>query len=179
MLIFDFCNRLLIIFEHQIENLYSFVSRDSDPLLFGVECNFIDRGVGFEFYCWFSNVVDIPNVELSILSGGSEVLLIGTDINAVDVAVVSLESISDLEVGVPDLNSSVPTDTDEEGLSDCFGGLLGERTVSNATHPVSVIVHFGGVFAVGQSVPQFDASVCSCRDDLSVIGRKLHAEYFL
>ena len=75
---------------------------------------------------------------------------------------MGLEGASDLEVGVPDLDSSVPANADEVGLCDHFAGLLGQWTVSDAAHPVSVVVHFRGVLAVSQCVPKLDASVSSC-----------------
>lgn len=59
---------------------------------------------------------------------------------------MGLEGVSDLEVGVPDFESSIPTDRGEVGLE--VGGGLGLqlRGVSDLGDPVLMIIAIGGVF---------------------------------
>ena len=65
-------------------------------------------------------------MEFSVLSSGGDVLSVGTDGNSVNVAFVSLELVSDGEVGVIDLEPSIPANSDEVGLEVDLGG-LGDR----------------------------------------------------
>lgn len=77
---------------------------------------------------------------------------------------------SDLEVGVPDLESAIPSD---RGKVRVEGGLalgLEERRVSDAGNPFGVVVHFRSEFAVSEGVPEFDSLVGSRGNNLSVVG---------
>lgn len=73
----------------------------------------------------------------------------------VDVRFVGLEGVSDLEVSVPDLQSTVPTDRGEvrsEGLN-LVGGLH-DGGVSDARNPVRVVFLFSGrELAFSEDVP--------------------------
>jgi len=66
---------------------------------------------------------------------------------------MSLESVPDLEVGVPNLESAVPSHTGEVGLELDLGLGFERRGVAEAAHPVGVVVAFARELAVGQGVP--------------------------
>lgn len=89
----------------------------------------------------------------------------------VNVGFVSLEGVSDLEVGVPDLQSTVPTDRGEvrsEGLN--LVGRLHDGGVSNAGDPVRVVFLFSrGELAFTENVPELDFSFGTSGENLSVI----------
>lgn len=92
---------------------------------------------------------------------------------------MGFEGVSDLEVGAPDFQSSVPSNTGEvwlEWLS--LGSRFGNWGVSDARDPIGVVGFFGFVFAISQSVPKSDFSVSSGRQDLSVIWGEGNGEDF-
>lgn len=92
---------------------------------------------------------------------------------------MSLERVSDLEVGVPDLESTIPTGRGEVGLVVGLGLSLLEWGVSDAADPVAVVVGFSGKLAVSESVPELDTLVSSSGDDLSVVLGQGNSVHFL
>jgi len=75
-----------------------------------------------------------------------------------------LVAASDLEVGVPDLDSSIPTHRAEVG-----GVVLQHRGVSDTAHPVLMVAFLRGELVLSSGVPQLDTLISSSRDNLSVI----------
>jgi len=73
----------------------------------------------------------------------------------VDIGFMSLEGVSDLEVSVPDLQSTVPTNRGEvrsEGLN--LVSRLHDGGVSNARNPIGVVFLFSGrELAFSKNVP--------------------------
>lgn len=77
-----------------------------------------------------------------------------------------------MEVSVPDLQSTIPTDGSEvgsEGLD--LVGRLHDGGVSNARNPVRVVFLFSrGELAFSKNVPELDFSFSTSGENLSVIG---------
>jgi hypothetical protein len=86
---------------------------------------------------------------LLVSSSSGKIFGVGGNGYGVDRSFMGFEGGSDLEVGVPNLESSVPTGGGEVWVEDSFGLGLKEGTVSNAGNPFSVVVNFTGEFAVG------------------------------
>jgi len=139
----------------------------------------VDGGTSFDGSDGFSEVGNIPDVQLFVTSSSGEVLAVGGDCDGVDRSVVGFEGGSDLEIGVPDFESSIPTGRGEVGLEGGLGLGLKEGTVSHAGYPFGVVVGFRGEFAVSEGVPKFDLFVGTRRDNLSVAGREVTGENFL
>jgi len=53
---------------------------------------------------------------------------------------VSFECISNLEVGIPNFKSAIPSDTGKVRLESSFGLRFEGRRVSDATNPISMVV---------------------------------------
>lgn len=64
-----------------------------------------------------------------------------------------LEGVSDLEVGVPNLESAVPPHAGEVGLELHLALGFEGRRVAQAAHPVGVVVALARELAVCQGVP--------------------------
>lgn len=94
---------------HQVPDLDAFFSRSGNPLVLGVEGQLADLAIIFEFSSIFTHVSDIPDLDTLSSTSCGKVLSIRGDGNSVDVFIVMLERASDLEVGVPDLDSSIPS----------------------------------------------------------------------
>jgi len=118
-------------------------------------------------------------MENFVFSTSGQIFGVGWNGNSVDLSAVWFECISDLEVSVPNFESSVPTDWGEVGLESDFGVGLEVGGVSHLADPVLMVVGLTGVLAVGQSVPKLDFVVGSWRDNLSVVGGEGHGENFL
>lgn len=169
----------LVFVGHQIPDLDSVFGGDADPLQFGVEKDLVDFSFGVHFSDGFFEVGDVPEVQDLVFSSGGQVLGVGGDGDSVDLSVVGLEGVSDLEVGVPDLQSSVPSDRGEVGLEVGLGLGLQLGRVSDLGNPVLMVVAFAGVFAISQGVPELDFLVGSRGDDLSVVRGEADGEDFL
>jgi len=98
----------------------------------------------------------------------------------VDVSFMSLERGLDLEVSAPDFESSIPTNGGEVWLEGSLFALdFDQWRVSNTANPILMVVLFTGIFAISQSVPEFDFSISSRAKDLSVIWTEGNGENFL
>ena len=117
-------------------------------------------------------------MEFSVLSSGGDVLSVGTDGNSVNVAFVSLELVSDGEVGVIDLEPSIPANSDEVGLEVDLGG-LGDRWESDHADPISVVILLSGELAISEGIEQLDFSFSTWGDNLSVVRTEGNGENFL
>lgn len=98
--------------------------------------------------------MQVPNADFLVFTTSCDVLSVGGDGKGVYVGFVGLEGVSDLEVGVPDLKLSVPSDRGEvggEGLH--FVSRFYNRRVSHAGNPVVVVVFVGRELAFGSDVP--------------------------
>lgn len=89
-----------------------------------------------------------------------------------------LERASDLEVGVPNLNSSIPADR-AEVRSVAVLLVLEDRGVSNTADPILMVAVFRGEFILTSGIPESNARVGSSRDDLPVVRGERAGEYFL
>lgn len=133
----------------QVPDSDSVFGGGGDPLEFRVELNLVDGGSSFDGSDGFSEVGDVPDVQLLVSSSSGKIFGVRGDGYGVDRSFMGFEGCSDLEVGVPNLESSVPTGGGEVWVEDSFGLGLKEGTVSNAGNPFSVVVNFTGEFAVG------------------------------
>lgn len=158
----DESSNRIIRFNVQVEDLDTIFASSSNPLLNGVEGNLGDGGTSVEDSVFFVQVVEVPDLEDVFLTTSGDVGTQRSNGEVVDVFVVSLEGALDQEVGLPDLESSVPTGGGEVGV-------LGNGGVSNAGNPIRVIVVFVGVLAVSKGVPKLEALISTSGDDLSVI----------
>jgi hypothetical protein len=95
---------------HEVVDLNTLIGADGDPLELGVEGDLVDGGTSVELARGEGEVEDIPDEEFFILATGGEVLAVGGDREGVHVGLVGLEGVSDLEVGVPNLESAIPAD---------------------------------------------------------------------
>jgi hypothetical protein len=94
----------------EVPSFNSAIGGGGDPLQFGVELDLVDHRSGFNGSDGFSEVTDVPDVEGLVSSSGGKIFAVGGDGDGVDGSIVGFEGRSDLEVDVPDLESSVPTD---------------------------------------------------------------------
>lgn len=113
-----------------------------------------------------------------ISSSGSKIFGVRGDRNGVDRSVMGFEGRSNLEVGVPNFKSSIPTDRGEIGFESNFGLSFEERGISNTRNPFSVVGGFTGEFTFSNGVPQFNGFISSRGDDLSVIRGETTGEDF-
>jgi len=146
----------------QVEDVNTILASGSDPLLDWVEGNLGDWGASVEDSVFFAQVVEVPDLEDVFLTTGSDVGTEWGNGQGVDVFLVSLPGVLDQEVGLPDLDSAVPTSGGEVWV-------LGNWGVSDAGDPVTVVVGFVGVLAVSKGVPELEALVGTSGDNLSVI----------
>jgi len=134
----------------------------SNPLLNRVEGNLVDGGTSVEASVFVVEVVDIPKLKDIFFTTSGDVASERSDGKGVNVLVVSLEGVLDKEVGLPELESSVPTNS-------CEVGVLSNGGISNAGNPILMVVGFVGVLAISEGVPELESSVSTSGDNLSVI----------
>ena len=89
------------------------------------------------------------------------------------------QGVSDLEVGIPNFQSSVPSYRGEVRLEGYFRDSLQKRRISDTWNPISVVIGLTGEFVIGKCVPQFDSFVGSSWNDLSVVRGESNGEDFL
>ena len=124
----------------------------SDPLLVGVEADLVDGGTGVEGSVFFLQVGEFPDLKDIFTTTSGDVDTSGGNGKGVDVVLVCSEAVLNQEVGLPDLQSSVPTSGGEVGVA-FIGG------VSDGGNPVGVVVLFIGVLAISEGVPELEGSV--------------------
>jgi len=91
----------------------------------------VDNRSSFDGSDGVSEVGDIPDVEILVSSSGGKIFGVGGDGNSVDSSVMGFEVSSDLEVGVPDFESTIPTDRSEIGFESNFTGGFEHGRISN------------------------------------------------
>lgn len=149
----------LVIVTHQVPDGDTVVGGNAHPLQFLVEEDLVDLALRINGSDGLLEVGDVPEVEGLVLASGGQVLGVGGDGHGVDLSLVGLEGVSNLEIGVPDLESSVPSDRGEVGVEGALGLALQVGRVSDLADPVLMVVLLRGVSAVGQGVPEFDLLV--------------------
>jgi len=148
------------------------VRSGSDPLLDGVEGDLVDGGTSVEDSVFFVEVINVPELKDIFLTTGSDVASEGSNSKGVNLFVVGLEGVLEEEVGLPDLESSVPTNGGEVGV-------LSNRGVSDTRDPILVVAMFIGILTVSKSVPELEGFVSTSRDNLSVVLREADRVDFL
>lgn len=169
----------LVFIAHQVPDLHSVLGGHANPLQLVVEKDLVDFALGVNGADGFLEVSHVPEFEDLVLAAGGQVLGVGGDGDGVDLTVMGLEGVSDLEVSVPDLESSVPAHGGEVGVEGALGLSLQLGRVSHLGHPVLMVVGFRGVLAVSQGVPELDFLVGARGDDLTVVRGEGDGEDFL
>jgi len=75
-----------------------------------MEKDLVDFTLSVDASDWFFKISDVPEVQHFVLSSGGQIFGIWGDCDGVDLSIVWFEGVSDLEVGVPDLQLSIPGD---------------------------------------------------------------------
>jgi len=146
----------------QVEDVDTVLTSGGNPLDGGVESDLVDGRTGVQDVVLFLQVRDVPDLEVVLLTTSGDVVTLGGDVDGVDVVLMCLEGVLDQEVGLPDLQSTVPTGGGEVRVL-LDGGVL------DARDPIGVVVGLVGVLAISQSVPELEGSVSRSRDNLSVV----------
>lgn len=113
-----------------------------------------------------------------VSSSGGKIFTVRGDWNSVNWSIMGFESRSNLEVSVPNFESSIPSDWSEIGFKSNFALSFKKRGISDTWNPFSVVGCFTGEFALSKSVPQFNSFVGTWRDNLSIIRRETTGEDF-
>jgi len=74
-----------------------------------MEKNLINLTVSIDGSNWFFEISDVPEIQGLIFSSSGQEFGIRRNCDSVNLVFVGLQGISDLEVSVPDLESSIPT----------------------------------------------------------------------
>jgi len=156
----------------QIVNVDTVFATSSNPLLVWVQSNLVDGSSSAEASVFFTQVVKIPKSEDWFFTTGSNEGTEGSNGKGVDVFLVSLEGVLQEEVGLPDLKSTVPTNSGEVWVLLDWG-------VSDAGNPIGVVVLVRGELAISHGVPELVGSVSGGRDNLSVVSREANGMNFL
>jgi hypothetical protein len=169
----------LIFVTHQVPDLHSVLGGHTNPLQLVVEKDLVHFALGINGADGFLEVSHIPEVKDLILATSGQVLGVGGDSDGVDLTIMGLEGVSDLEISVPDLESSVPAHRGEVGVEGALGLGLQLGGISHLRHPVLMIVSFRGVLTVSQGVPELDFLISARGNDLTVVRGEGYSEYFL
>jgi hypothetical protein len=133
---------------HQIPDLDSFIGGDCNPLSLGIEHQLVDLTVSVELNSVLIHLGDIIDSHDLSSSSSSQVLSIGRNGDTVHILFEMLVTRSDLEVGVPYLDSSIPTHSAEVGFM-----VLQDWRVSHTAHPVLMVGIITSEFVLSSSVP--------------------------
>jgi hypothetical protein len=95
-------------------------------------------------------------MERFVSSSSGKIFRVRGDGNSVNTSIMGFEGRSDLEVGVPDFESSIPSNRGEIWFKGNFALSFEERRISDTRDPFSVVTGFTGEFTVSQGVPEFD-----------------------
>jgi len=169
----------LVFVAHQIPDLHTVLSGNADPLQLVVEEDLVNFTLSVDGTDGFLQVGHIPEVEDLVLTTSGQVFGVGGDGDGVDLTIMGLEGVSDLEVGVPDLETSVPADRGEVGVEGALGLSLQLGRVADLADPVLMVVSFGSVLAVSKGVPELDFLIRTRGDDLTVVRGEGDSEDFL
>jgi len=101
---------VVILVRLDIPNLNTVFSSCSDPLESGVEGDGVNGASGVDLKVGGGKIGDVPNIEILVFSSSGNVSWVGGDGTGVDVTFMSLEREFVSEVGVPDLQVSIPSD---------------------------------------------------------------------
>jgi len=101
---------------HQIPNFDSFISGNCNPLSLRIEYQLVDLTVSVEFNSVFIHLGDIIDSHNLSSSSSSQILSIGRNRDTVHILFEVFVTRSDLEVGVPYFDSSIPTYSAEIGF---------------------------------------------------------------
>jgi len=128
---------------HEIPDFDSVFSSGSYPLHFRIEGNLVDGRTSIIFSLILLEILNVPDLKFLVLSASSQKSAIGSNANAVSIAFMSFECVFALEVGAPNLQSSVPSYTCKVWLEILWFCLwFHHRWVSNTTNPISMVILF-------------------------------------
>ena len=146
----------LVFVAHQVPDLHSVLGGHTNPLQLVVEKDLVHFALGVNGADGFLQVSHIPEVKDLVLATSGQVLGVGGDGDGVDLTIVGLEGVSDLEVGIPNLESSVPSDRGEVGVEGALGLGLQLGRISHLRHPVLMVV---SLISVLQSAKVFQSLI--------------------
>lgn len=86
-----------------------------------MEKDLIDFTLSFNSSNGFFKISDIPEVQNFVLATSGQIFGVGGNSNSVDLSIVRLEGVSNLEIGIPDFKSSIPTNWSKVGFESGFG----------------------------------------------------------
>ena len=128
----------------------------------GCEDNAVDRGLSVALIEMLA-VNEVPDVDLTISTTGGEESGSGSNIEAVDLSLVSNESVHQRHGGVvPDLDGSIPRSRDDDRS-------LHVVVESNARNPVGVLVLFNSELADTLNVPNLNLFINGAGSNLPVV----------
>lgn len=129
-----------ILLSLEVPDLNAVLRSDSHPGGLRVESQGSHDRSGIELVDWLAAVVEVPDLDLFVLTAGDDEGALGGGRDGVDVAVVSLEAVLDVErLVVPDLETAVPASRCEEGVGEvALGGAPAQEP--HVRDPVSVVV---------------------------------------
>jgi len=169
----------LIFITHQIPNLHSVLGGHTDPLELVVEQDLVDFALSINGADGFLEVCHIPEVKDFVLTSSGQVFGIGGNGNGVNLSIMRLESVSNLEVDVPDLQAAIPAHRGEVGVENGFGLGLQLGRISHLANPILMVVSFRSVLAISKGVPELNLLISTRGDNLTVIRRERDSENFL
>jgi len=147
-------------------------SGGAKPVSVGAEAERVDDVAALQRVQMLA-LVQIPEHGAAVLATAGAQRTVGRHGHAVQVAAVAHVVSLQLAVSqIPDLDHSVPSSGDDDGV----GGVGREP---NAGNPVGVTFLLDGILADSKGVPQLDCSVPGSTDDLTVVGRESHTEDIL
>lgn len=137
---------------HQIPYFDSLFSRGSNPLELRIESQLWHLSIIIKLSSEFSHWSDIPNLNILSSSSSSQILSIGWNRHTVDILIMMFETTSDLEIGIPDLDSTIPTHWTEVWTVSCFL-VLQDWWISNTTDPILMVWIITSEFVLSSSIP--------------------------
>lgn len=169
----------LILLGLEVPDLDSVLSADGDPGSLGVEGEAGHNSSSIEFSEGLAAVVEVPDLDLLVLTTGNDEGSLGGGGDGVDVAVMSLEAVLNLEgLVVPDLKASIPSGGSEEAASEvALGGVAAEE--ADVADPVGVALLVLGESADTLDIPELDGLVGTSRQNLTVVAREAAAQHLL
>lgn len=145
---------------------------DAQPVTVWWEAESVDAVIVVQGVQMFA-IVKIPEQSFGVFATGCAQWTVWWNGDGVQVTIVTLVVDLEFAVGqVPDLNGTIPT-----AWHDDWVGVVWRET--NAWNPVRVAFILDGVFALSQSVPQFDGLVPWAGNDLTIVSTECNWQNIL
>jgi hypothetical protein len=149
----------------KIPDLDTVSGSSTEPVTVGRESKSMNKRTSFQ-RVEVLGIVQVPEHNNTVLTSGSTERTIGRDGNSVDIAVVTDEVGTELELGqIPDLDELIPTTRNDDRVS-----RVGREAYTR--NPFRVTILGDVILALTQGVPELDGLVTRTRDNLTVISRE-------